>query len=172
MKTIVLIATCLLVGGGLASCGGSSNSSTSQPEATTSTAGSQKHGLKLRMSKGEIARLPKLEIKMHKAPAPKKLVVRDLRRGTGAQVQPNCAILVDFFDVKYGSAQNKSWSGKFGPTQFGYTGTIKGWQVGLRGMRVGGRRELVVPPSLGYEGKTIVYVIDLLAVYPGEASSF
>jgi FKBP-type peptidyl-prolyl cis-trans isomerase len=119
------------------------------------------------MSKGEVARLPKLEIKRRKTPAPKKLMVRDLRRGTGAPVRPRGAILVDFFDVKYGSAQHKNWSGRFGPTKFGYTGTIKGWQVGLRGMRVGGRRELIVPPSLGYEGKTIVYVIDLLAVYPG-----
>jgi FKBP-type peptidyl-prolyl cis-trans isomerase len=49
---------------------------------------------------------------------------------------------------------------------------IKGWALGLPGMRVGGRRELIVPKRLGYEGFVGIYVIDLLAVERNGAAGF
>jgi FKBP-type peptidyl-prolyl cis-trans isomerase len=127
---------------------------------------------RLAMSKAEIAKLPKVKFKALNGPPPKKLVVRDIRKGWGAAVRPNDAILVDFFDVKYGETSETPPTRPYGPTRYGLTEVVKGWTLGLPGMRVGGRRELIVPPKLGYKDRTVVYVIDLLAVYPGEAGEF
>jgi peptidylprolyl isomerase len=124
------------------------------------------------MSKAEIAKLPKLEIRQRTGPPPKGLVVNDLRQGSGAAIKPKDAILVNYFSVKYGEALKKSRTGGYGATKFGLNEVIKGWELGLPGMKVGGRRELIVPPKLGYRGWTLIYVIDLLAVYPGGAASF
>lgn len=122
---------------------------------------------KLAMSKAEIAKLPKIEIGKPSGPRPKKkLVVRDLRKGSGAVVRPDDKILVRFFSVKYAEARKASRSGRYGPTEFALDGgVIKGWEEGLPGMRVGGRRELIVPPKLGYRGWTLIYVVDVLAVH-------
>jgi len=56
--------------------------------------------------------------------------------------------------------------------EFPLQGLIRGWQEGIPGMKVGGRRQLVIPPALAYgesgghrlSGKTLVFIIDLLAV--------
>ena len=119
------------------------------------------------MSKADIAKLPKLRIAERSGPPPKELVVNDLRKGSGAAVKPKDAVLVDFFSVRYDEALKRSRTGGFGPTRFALNEVVKGWEVGLPGMRVGGRRELIVPPKLGYRGMTLIYVIDLLAVYRG-----
>jgi len=124
------------------------------------------------MSKAEIAKLPKLEVRKRSGPSPKKLVVNDLRKGSGAAVTLKDAVLVDFFDIEYRVARKKSRTGKYGPTKFGLNEVVKGWELGLPGMKVGGRRELIVPPKLGYRDGTLIYVIDLLAVYPGGAGTF
>lgn len=122
---------------------------------------------KLKMSKAEIAKLPKIRIGQRNGPRPKKkLVVRDLRKGSGAVVKPDDKILVRFFSVKYAEARKGARTGRFGPTEFALDGgVIKGWEEGLPGMRVGGRRELIVPPKLGYRGWTLIYVVDVLAVH-------
>ena len=56
---------------------------------------------------------------------------------------------------------------------FPLSGVIAGWQQGIPGMKVGGRRKLTIPPEMAYgaagsghrlSGKTLVFIIDLLAV--------
>jgi peptidylprolyl isomerase len=177
----------------LAACGGSSASNT-EPTTAASPTGASAAGAagstrsedrkaraksaerrsegKLRMSKQEIARLPKLEIEKLSGPVPKRLVVRDLRKGTGAEVKQGDAITVKFFSVRYRQARLGSHHGGYGPEKFGMNDVIEGWALGLPGMKVGGRRELIVPPRIGHEGSVLVYVIDLLAVERGGAVTF
>jgi len=107
---------------------------------------------------------------------PSKLVIRDLKRGNGPAAAAGKTLAVDYKGVRYddGKAFDSSWStGR--PFQFilGARQVIKGWEQGLKGMRVGGRRELIIPPELAYGGhgqgsirpnETIVFVVDLLDV--------
>ena len=111
-------------------------------------------------------------------PAPKTLVVKDLRKGTGVTAQGGDKITVHYTGVLYkgGKKFDSSWDrGKpFDPFILEANAVIPGWDKGLIGMKVGGRRELIVPPKLAYGAKgsppdippnaTLVFVIDLLKV--------
>ena len=130
---------------------------------------------KLAMSEAEIARLPKLTIARQSGPPPRQMKVIDLREGTGAAVKKWDAVRVQYFQVLYPEVQTHSRTGLFGPHTFPLVGTIKGWQMALPGMRVGGRRELILPPNLkfaswrpswGYTPYVSIYVIDLIGVEP------
>ena len=87
-------------------------------------------------------------------PAPTKLVVQDLKVGTGAVVPANAKVTMNYigvscstgkiFDSTY--AHNQTF-----PADLSSTGNlIKGWQQGIPGMKVGGVRILAIPPALGY----------------------
>jgi peptidylprolyl isomerase len=109
-------------------------------------------------------------------PPPGKLVVKDLVTGSGATAKKGSSITVNYVGVLYkgGKEFDSSWkTGKpFAPFQLGQGSVIPGWDQGLVGMKVGGRRELIIPPNLAY-GKsgsgpipanaTLVFVVDLLA---------
>jgi peptidylprolyl isomerase len=110
-------------------------------------------------------------------PPPKKLVVKDLIKGTGPAVtNTNQTLTVQYVGKVYktGKVFDASWSHPGGqPTQLPLSGVIPGWQQGLIGMKVGGRRELIIPPSLGYKNQaqakipansTLVFVIDLHSI--------
>jgi peptidylprolyl isomerase len=109
-------------------------------------------------------------------PPPKGLVVKDLIKGTGPAASSTSTVTVQYVGVLYkgGKQFDASWNDGSGqPTSLPLSGTIKGWQEGLAGMKVGGRRELIIPPSLAYgasgSGKvpanaTLVFVIDLHGV--------
>ena len=88
-----------------------------------------------------------------KGAPPTKLVVKDLIVGTGAAVASGDEITVNYVGKLYsnGKVFDASWNRKatFGPFQLGVGAVIKGWDEGLVGMKVGGRRELIIPPSLG-----------------------
>lgn len=109
---------------------------------------------------------------------PNHLVVKDLITGTGPPAKTGSTVTVNYVGVLYsnGTEFDSSWkTGKpFAPFALGQGKVIPGWDKGLVGMRVGGRRELIIPPNLAY-GKTgspptippnatLVFVIDLLAV--------
>jgi len=117
----------------------------------------------------------KLTIPKQSGPPPRHIEVIDLRKGTGAVVRPSDAVRVRFFQVLYPEVQKRSRTGVFGPDRYGLDETVKGWKVGLPGMRVGGRRELILPPKLkfpgwepswGYTPYVSIYVVDLLGVEP------
>lgn len=110
-----------------------------------------------------------------KGPPPKHLVIKDLIKGTGAVATASSTVTVQYVGVLYktGKQFDASWNDGDGqPIQFSLAGgVIKGWTEGIPGMRVGGRRELIIPPNLAYgkkgSGKTIppnstlIFVIDL-----------
>jgi peptidylprolyl isomerase len=110
-------------------------------------------------------------------PAPKKLVVKDLIKGTGPAVSStNQTLTVQYVGKVYktGKVFDASWSHPGAqPTSLPLSGVIPGWQKGLIGMKVGGRRELIIPPSEGYgstaqakipANSALVFVIDLHAI--------
>jgi peptidylprolyl isomerase len=109
--------------------------------------------------------------------APTQLVVRDLEVGKGDEIERGKLIAVDYKGWRFddGFVFDSTWGKGAEPFQFFYGANqvIKGWEQGLEGMKVGGRRELIVPAELAYgdhgqgpirPNETIVFVIDLLAV--------
>jgi len=114
------------------------------------------------------------EIDVPDGPAPTDLQQRDLTVGDGAEAKAGATVQVHYLGVDFDNGEqfDSSWD-RGEPITFALRGLIQGWQDGIPGMRVGGRRELVIPPHLAYGaagsghrlgGKTLVFVIDLLAV--------
>lgn len=109
---------------------------------------------------------------------PTSLVIRDVVVGTGTVAQAGSNLSVQYVGVNYadGKQFDASWDRHQPfPFQLGQGMVIAGWDQGLLGMRVGGRRELVIPPALGYgsggagggaipPNATLVFVVDLLSV--------
>ncbi|MFI2510559.1 FKBP-type peptidyl-prolyl cis-trans isomerase [Streptomyces sp. NPDC018972] len=125
-----------------------------------------------------MSELTKPEVEVPEGAAPAELTVRDLVVGDGAEVKPGTVVRVHYVGVTFetGKEFDSSWD-RDQPFKFalGSGRVIKGWDRGLRGMKVGGRREIVVPPRLGYgnqspsplipAGSTLVFVVDLLDSY-------
>mgnify|MGYP006278373411 CR=1 FL=1 len=106
-------------------------------------------------------------------PAPTELVITDLIVGTGAEATPGARVTVHYVGVDFESGEQFDASWDRGESiAFPLAGLIAGWQEGIPGMRVGGRRQLVIPPHLAYgtsgghrlSGRTLVFIIDLLDV--------
>lgn len=124
-----------------------------------------------------MSELTKPEIDRPEGDAPHELTVRDLVVGDGLEAKPGRVVQVHYVGVTFESGKefDTSWDrGKAFKFAVGGGKVIKGWDRGIRGMKVGGRREIVVPPRLGYgnrspsslipAGSTLVFVVDLLSV--------
>jgi peptidylprolyl isomerase len=110
-------------------------------------------------------------------PAPSKLETKNLIVGTGAEAKDGDTVTVNYVGVLYktGKVFNASWETKE-PFSFtlGKGQVIPGWDQGVPGMKVGGRRELIIPSALAYGAKgsppkipanePLVFVVDLLGV--------
>ena len=117
--------------------------------------------------------MEKPEIDMPDGPAPTELVIRDITVGDGKEAIPGATVEVHYVGVEFDSGEEFDASWNRGESiSFPLQGLIQGWQEGIPGMRVGGRRELVIPPALAYgesgfhrlAGKTLIFVIDLIDV--------
>lgn len=118
--------------------------------------------------------MTKPEIEFVEGPAPADLVITDLVVGDGPEAKPGDTVDVHYVGVEFetGEQFDASWD-RGSSIQFPLAGLIAGWQDGIPGMRVGGRRQLVIPPHLAYgpagsghrlAGRTLIFVIDLLGV--------
>ena len=118
----------------------------------------------------------KPEITIPKGKAPKELVIKDIEEGTGAPAEPGQQVTVQYVGTSFlnGRQFDASWDrGEPFTFQLGSGGVIQGWDKGVEGMKVGGRRQLVIPPDLAYgpqgspptigPNETLVFVIDLLS---------
>lgn len=116
--------------------------------------------------------LDKPEIDFPGGPPPDRLEVTDVVVGDGPEAAPGATVTVHYLGVAFDTGEefDSSW-GRGDPIEFPLGRLIKGWQEGIPGMRVGGRRQLVCPPDLAYgpaggghhlSGKTLIFVIDLL----------
>ena len=110
-------------------------------------------------------------------PAPTHLVTKDLVTGTGATVKAGQTVTVNYVGVLYktGKEFDSSWSRNQPFTAALTAGSvIPGWVQGIPGMKVGGRRELIIPASLAYgkqgspptipPNSPLVFVVDLLSI--------
>ena len=105
--------------------------------------------------------------------APTELIAQDVIVGSGAEVVATSTLTLHYTLMKWsdGSILESSWSSGT-PSTFQLSGLIQGWQLGLPGAKVGGRRLLVIPPALGYgpmaghplEKDTLIFAVDIIAV--------
>jgi peptidylprolyl isomerase len=140
------------------------------PSATPTTPAAATPTVKTPTS-GPLAKKPVVSVPSGSAPA--KLVIKDLIKGTGKEVtSPTQSVTVNYVGVlfKGGKEFDSSWK-RSEPSTFSLAGVIPGWTRGIPGMKVGGRRELIIPASLAYGAKAtsgipanspLVFVIDLL----------
>lgn len=108
---------------------------------------------------------------------PAELVVDDITVGDGAEATSGCRPVMHYVGVAWSTGRefDASWDRRE-PFSFrlGAGEVIGGWDIGVAGMRVGGRRRLTIPPHLGYGSRgaggvikgneTLVFVVDLLDV--------
>jgi peptidylprolyl isomerase len=109
-------------------------------------------------------------------PPPTKLVTKEIIAGTGTEAKAGDTVSVNYVGALYktGKVFDASWK-RNEPFSFtlGKGQVIPGWEQGVVGMKVGGRRELIIPASLGYGAKgsppsippneTLIFIVDLLS---------
>ncbi|WP_427871017.1 FKBP-type peptidyl-prolyl cis-trans isomerase [Leucobacter luti] len=115
----------------------------------------------------------KPELEAPEGPAPEELQIVDIVEGAGEEAVASSTVDVHYLGVEYDSGEefDSSWS-RGESINFPLRALIQGWQTGIPGMKVGGRRKLIVPPAQAYgtsgghplSGKTLIFVIDLLGV--------
>ena len=104
-----------------------------------------------------------------------ELQIRDLIEGDGPVAQAGQQAVVHYVGVAHSTgAEFDASYNRNSPFTFPLGGgrVIAGWDQGVQGMKVGGRRELIIPPQLGYGdrgaggaikgGETLIFVVDLL----------
>jgi peptidylprolyl isomerase len=117
----------------------------------------------------------KPEIEFPYGDPPAELTVVDISEGSGAEAKPGQSVRVHYVGVAYSTGEefDSSWN-RGDPLEFrlGAGRVIPGWDQGLVGMKVGGRRQLTIPPDLAYgdrgaggvikPGETLIFVCDLV----------
>ena len=107
---------------------------------------------------------------------PAELQITDVWEGNGAAANPGDTVQVHYVGVAYSTGEefDASWN-RGDPLQFelGAGRVIQGWDQGLQGMKVGGRRQLIIPPAMAYgdrgagtaiaPGETLIFVCDLVS---------
>lgn len=105
--------------------------------------------------------------------APSELTTSDIIVGSGAEVLPTSTLTVHYVLMAWSTGKiiESSWSGQ--PATFPLAAVVEGWQKGLPGSKVGGRRLLVLPPEMGYgahgagpigPNETLIFVVDIFGV--------
>lgn len=109
--------------------------------------------------------------------APDELVITDIVEGDGEEATAGSVVSVHYVGVAFSSGEefDSSWN-RGEPLEFplGAGMVIQGWDQGVQGMKIGGRRELVIPSHLAYgergaggvirPGETLIFVCDLVDV--------
>ena len=119
----------------------------------------------------------KPEIDFPDGPPPSELEVTDITEGDGTEATAGSTVSVHYVGVAHSTGEQFDASYDRGsPLQFrlGVGQVISGWDTGVQGMKVGGRRKLVIPPHLAYgdrgaggviqPGESLIFVVDLLDV--------
>ena len=170
MKTAILtILACAALA--IAGCGGDDDTTT---EAADSN---QPPGSAAAETSGDASNRGKPAVEVPEGAPPKQLEEVELIEGTGAEAKSGDKVTVQYVGVGYESGEefDSSWS-RNEPFSFtlGAGEVIPGWDQGVAGMKVGGQRELIIPPELAYgeagappaigPNETLVFVVDLVEV--------
>ncbi len=151
-------------------CGSDSSTTSPSTAASTEEAATPKEAESTKKKTKPTVAVPK-------GAPPKSLEVKDLEEGTGVTAKSGDVVKVNYVGVNYktGKEFDASWSrGEPFIFTLGAGEVIPGWDQGIEGMKVGGRRELIIPPELGYgsagsppvipPNETLVFVVDLESV--------
>jgi peptidylprolyl isomerase len=124
-----------------------------------------------------VSQKTKPEIDFPVGDAPAELQIRDLEVGAGAEAKPGMMVEVHYVGVTFATGEEFDASWNRGSTfkfPLGAGRVIKGWDEGVVGMKVGGRRELTIPANKAYgnqsptpaipAGSTLIFVVDLINV--------
>jgi peptidylprolyl isomerase len=168
---------CAVMALAAAGCGGDDDSSTETTADTTTEETTESSAPANGGESGGASSNKKPKVTVPSGPPPKQLETRDLIEGSGAEAKKGDEVSVDYVGVGYESGEEFDASWTFGePFTFalGTGSVIKGWDQGVAGMKVGGRRELVIPPNLGYgppgsppaigPNETLIFVVDLRSI--------
>jgi peptidylprolyl isomerase len=119
----------------------------------------------------------KPEIDFPEGDAPAEMIIEDVIDGDGREAKAGDTVSAHYVGVAHSTGEefDSSWN-RGAPLDFrlGVGMVIPGWDKGIEGMKVGGRRKLVIPPHLGYgdrgagavikPGETLIFVVDLVDV--------
>jgi peptidylprolyl isomerase len=133
------------------------------------------------MSGTDVTVLPVVSAEVGQAPTiskpsgtpPAELTTKDIIVGTGAEVLPTSTLTVHYTLMAWSSGKiiESSWTGQ--PATFPLAQVVEGWQKGLPGAKVGGRRLLILPPAMGYgaagsgpigPNETLIFTVDIIGV--------
>jgi FKBP-type peptidyl-prolyl cis-trans isomerase len=133
------------------------------------------------MSGTDVTVLPVVSAEVGQAPTiskpsgtpPAELTTKDIIVGTGAEVLPTSTLTVHYTLMAWSSGKiiESSWTSQ--PATFPLAQVVEGWQKGLPGAKVGGRRLLILPPAMGYgaagsgpigPNETLIFTVDIIGV--------
>ncbi|HMI81335.1 MAG TPA: FKBP-type peptidyl-prolyl cis-trans isomerase [Solirubrobacterales bacterium] len=177
-RLFLIIVACLALF--VAGCGSDSSSSTTGSSGTAAQSPTSEEGSagEEEAAEEEAEEAPQLpQPNVPKGPPPKKLVTKDLKQGSGATAKAGDEVSVYYVGVLYKTKEqfDGNWdSGEPFTFKLGAKQVIPGWDKGIQGMKVGGERELIIPPDLAYGEQaiypsipaysTLVFLVKLLAV--------
>jgi peptidylprolyl isomerase len=178
-RLLALLA--LLAALGLAACGdddddgGGGDSSSPPPAAPAEQTETEPSPAEQRQALENTSTKP--EIPRPTGSPPRRLQTEDIVRGKGPSAKPGDTVVVHYAGVTFSTGEefDASWNrGQPFPFPLGGGQVIDGWDRGIVGMRVGGRRMLTIPPELAYgaqgfppaigPNETLVFVVDLLEI--------
>src|SRR4051812_31695105 len=161
----------------LAACGGSSGKGDETSAQPTATATDPPPG-KVTVT-GPLGSKPTIKVTPDNPTPPGRLVKVDLHKGKGPAAKAGDTVTVQYVGSLYrnNTVFDNSWDrGKAFPFKLGAGSVIPGWDAGVKGMKPGGRRELVIPPDQAYgaqgsgstigPNETLVFVVDLEKIKP------
>jgi peptidylprolyl isomerase len=161
-RPLLIFALCAALALIAAGCGGDDDSDTTQTEDSAA------------QPSEDTSTKPKITVPG--GPPPKQLEEVDLVEGDGAAAKAGDEVTVQYVGVGYDSKKefDASWGREPFSFQLGSSAVIPGWEQGVEGMKVGGRRELTIPPNLAYgppgsppaigPNETLIFVVDLVSI--------
>jgi peptidylprolyl isomerase len=155
----------------LAGCGGASSASEASDASKGGPPAKPPGPLRSESAK-QAARRPEPKVTPPRIRPPRELIVEDLIKGSGRPVEKGDDLAVHFTSIRFdGEFFESIWDKPF-EFELSAKDVSPGWVQGLPGMRVGGRRELIVPtemtsrlpipPGQNYPDHALIYVVDLL----------
>jgi peptidylprolyl isomerase len=181
LRPLALLLAAALVAAGCGSSSKDKNAKTAEPApatstpapAATTTTSSASTGTVAVANAKDLAHKPKLG--KPQGDPPPSLVKKDLVVGHGPAAKAGNTVSVQYVGISWSTGKqfDASWDRGAQPFVFplGAGQVIQGWDTGVPGMKVGGRRELVIPPDQGYgpqgsppsigPNETLVFVVDL-----------
>jgi peptidylprolyl isomerase len=175
---LLSLTLALLLGAGIAACGGDDASDTESaatpaPTETATAAPANVGAIVAGISKNT---KKKPAIVKPEGDPPAALVKKDIVKGKGPKAKAGDTLTMQYVGVSWSTGEqfDASWDrGQPFPFQLGAQMVIPGWDKGMVGMRKGGRRLLIIPPDLGYgpqgsgpigPNETLIFAVDLVKI--------